>query len=453
MLDSDGVARLETYFNEIGAILGDVRRKASFAMYSMGLILDGERKSMEPIAARLAGNPKDTEHAHDHIQHLLADGKWSDRDVRRHAAQTGLSALTMHGPVHAWIVDDTGFLKQGRHSVGVQRQYTGSAGKTANCQIGVSLTIAAGKDHLPIDFELYVPESWTTDAERRAKAKIPDALEFRTKPALALAMIDRAIEDGVPKGTVLGDSAYGDSSSFRFALRIRGLEYAVGVKPGTKTWRIDSKLRRRGEPISIGQLARELDPRCYRRVTWNEGAGGLLHSRFARVRVVPFHDDGSDPAHREDVWLVVEWPTSEAEPTDYTFATMPRKISMKRLVRTFKERWRTERVYQDLKGELGLDHYEGRSYPGWNHHISSVLACNAFIQSERLRAFPPSARRARTTNANRGPTGAALRRLVHHGAAGHRPHHVAVDAAVPDVPPRQSVRSEVRATREGEARR
>lgn len=433
-LDSDGVARLESYFDKIGGILGDVRRRASFAMYCVGLMIDGERKSMEPIAARVAGSPKATEHAHDHIQHMLTDGKWSDRKVRRHAASTGLAALTERGPVHSWILDDTGFLKQGKHSVGVQRQYTGSAGKTTNCQIGVSLTIAAGKDHVPIDFELYLPESWTEDPERRTEAKIPDDIVFRTKPELALVMIDRAMADGVPKGTLLGDSAYGDSSAFRQEVRGRGLEYAVGVKPGTKVWRIDSKGRRRGEAVTIGQLARDLGPKRFRRVTWREGSGGLLHSRFARLRVVPFHDDGWDPAEREDVWLVIEWPTGEAEPTDYTFATMPRKTHMRTLVRTFKERWRTERVYQDLKGELGLDHYEGRSYPGWNHHLSCVLACNAFLQSERLRAFPPSPARTRHAKAHRRPTGAPLRGFLHHGSARSRPHHVAMASPLPDVP-------------------
>ena len=257
-LNIDGQRRLETYFEELGVLLGDVRRKASFAMYCMGLILDGDRKSMEPIAARLAGNPEDTERAHDHLQHLLTDGKWKDRDVRRHAAYTGVAALMEHDQVRSWILDDTGFLKQGIHSVGVQRQYTGSAGKTANCQVAVSLTIASATDHVPIDFELYLPECWANDPKRRLEAKIPDDIGFRTKPELALVVIDRALEDGIPEGVVLADSAYGDSSSFRYELRLRELDYAVGVNPLTKVWRCDSRGRRRGEPISIQKLAQQL---------------------------------------------------------------------------------------------------------------------------------------------------------------------------------------------------
>jgi SRSO17 transposase len=453
LLDDDGQQRLESYFDDIGKILGDVRRKASFSMYCMGLMLEGDRKSMEPIAARLSGTPDAAERAHDHIQHMLTDGKWSDRDVRRYAAGKGVTALIARGPVRSWILDDTGFLKQGSHSVGVQRQYTGSAGKTANCQVAVSLTIATATDHVPVDFEIYLPEPWANDPKRRAEAKIPEGIEFRTKLQLAMVIIDRAIEDGIPKGVVLEDSAYGNSSDFRYQLRSRGLDYAVGVKPNTKAWRIDSRGRRRGEPISIGDLARQLGPKAFRRSTWKEGTNRSMHSRFARLRVVPFHDDGVHPAEREDVWLVIEWPTGEAAPTDYTFATMPRKMPMQRLVRTFKERWRTERVYEDLKGELGLDHYEGRRYPGWNHHISCVLACNAFIQSERLRAFPPSASWTRRAPAHRRSTGAPLRRFLHHGTPRDRPHHVSMDATLSDLSFRSPDRAAVCPSRKSDSRR
>lgn len=445
LLNSDGVQRLEDYFAALGEVLGDVRRRASFAMYCMGLILDGERKSMEPIAARVCGDPDDTERAHDRIQNLVSDGKWSDRGVRRFAASVGLKALADRGPITTWIVDDTGFLKQGKHSVGVQRQYTGTAGKVTNCQVGVSLSVSTPTEHLPIDFELYLPETWTEDPKRRKKAKIPDSIPFRTKPQLALAMVDRALEDGVPKGIFLCDSGYGDSSEFRRELRARGLEYGCGVKPGTKVWRIDSKLRRRGEALTIGELARNLDPKRYRRVTWRDGTGARLHSRFAAFRVVPFHDDGWDPADREDVWLVIEWPNGEAAPTDYWFSTLDRKVSRKHLVRVLKERYRTERIYEDLKGELGLDHFEGRSYPGWNHHVSCVLACNAFIQSERLRDTPPSATRSDQARAHRRPSRAPLPRLVHHRAAGHRSRHVSLDASLPNVSPMQRAAASVRA--------
>lgn len=392
-LDSDGARRLEAYFAGIGDILNDARRKASFAGYAMGLLLDGDRKSVEPMAARLCPHPIDADRAHDRLLHFTTDGKWSDRDVRRYAMRYGLAALTAREPIQHWILDDTGFLKQGKHSVGVQRQYTGSAGKTTNCQVAASLTIATSSEHLPIDFELYLPTSWTDDPARRKETRIPDDIVFRTKSELALVMIDRAIAGGVPKGIVLGDSAYGDSSQFRDALCSRGLDYAVGVKGPTKVWRIDSNLRRRGDPISIRDLAVQFDPKRYRRTTWRDGSRRPLWSRFAVTRVVPFHDDGWDPAIRADVWLVMEWLPDDEEPTKFFFASLPRGTSRKRLVRVIKERYRTERMYQDLKGELGLDHYEGRSYPGWNHHVSCVLSCYAFVLDERTRRFPPSARR------------------------------------------------------------
>jgi SRSO17 transposase len=400
-LDSDGAQRLESYFAGIGALLNDARRKASFALYAMGLLLDGDRKSVEPMAARLCSTPDETERAHDRMLHFAADGKWSDRAVRRYAAHYGIAALTAREPIEHWILDDTGFLKQGKHSVGVQRQYTGSAGKTTNCQIGVSLSVATRSEHLPIDFELYLPESWTKDPERRREAKIPDDIVFRTKPMLALEMIDRALADGVSKGIVLADSAYGDGSDFRASLRDRGLDYAVGIKGATKVWRIDAKLRRRGEAVSVEELALQLDPKRYRRTTWRDGTRRPLWSRFAMLRVVPFHDDGYDPSIREDVWLLIEWPRDEDAPTKYFFATLPRNTTRKRLVRVVKERYRTERLYEDLKGELGLDHYEGRSYPGWNHHVSCVLGCYAFVLGERVRRFSPSPRRLRAARPHR----------------------------------------------------
>jgi SRSO17 transposase len=401
LLDPAGVQRLESYFDGVARVLGDVRRKASFATYAMGLLLEGERKSVEPIAARTFGDPVGTARAQDRVLNFLVDSTWSDVRVRQYATRYGLAALTSVSTIAHWIVDDTGFLKQGKHSVGVQRQYTGSAGKTTNCQIGVSLSIATPTDHLPIDFELYVPESWMNDPARRKEARIPEEAQFRTKLELALVMIDRALEFDVPKGVVLADSAYGDSSEFREALRGRGLDYAVGVRSATKVWRIDSLLRRRGEALSVHELALQLGPKKFRQCTWRDGTSDKLRSRFARLRVVPFHDDGWDPAHREDVWLLIEWEAGEKQPNKFVFATMPRRISMKRLVRTVKERYRTERAYEDLKGEFGLDHYEGRRYPGWNHHISCVLVCYAFILGERLRAFPPSAARTRQSRPHR----------------------------------------------------
>jgi SRSO17 transposase len=392
-LDAAGVERLESYFDKIGGVLGDERRRASFAMYAMGLFGEGDRKSVEPIAARACGDPQETERAHDRLLHFMTDSKWSDRDARRTAAQHALDAMTAREPVLAWVVDDTGMLKQGTHSVGVQRQYTGSAGKITNCQIGVSLSITTKTEHLPVDFELYLPKCWTKDPLRRAEARIPDEIEFRTKPKLALEMIRRAVYDELPPGVVLADSAFGDSSEFREQIRLLNLDYAVGVHSTTKVWRVDRFGRRRGEALSVKKLAYQLGRAKFRSVLWRDGTRGPLWSRFARLRVVVEHDDGWEPSKREHLWLLIEWPDNEKEPIHYTLSSLPHAVSTKRLVRIVKERYRTERVYEDLKGELGFDHYEGRRFPGWHHHISVVLCCFAFIVAERVRRFPPSRRR------------------------------------------------------------
>lgn len=390
-MDTAATRRLEDYFDAIGLVLNNKRRKASFAMYAMGILGDGDRKSAEPIAALACGDPALANAYHQRLLEFLAASKWSDHDVRRLAARYAIREMAAREPISAWILDDTGFLKQGSHSVGVQRQYTGSAGKITNCQIGVSLSIATKTEHLPIDFELYLPKSWVEDPLRRKQARIPEEVGFDTKPELALKMLRWAVEDDLPKGVVLADSAYGDSSDFRDAVRKLELDYAVGVHGPTKVWRIDTLKRRRGEPISLHDLALELGRPRFRRITWRQGTKQTLWSRFAFLRVVPAHDDGWDPAVREDVWLVIEWPDGEREPTKYFFATLPPSCRRKQLVRLIKERYRTERLYEDLKGELGLDHFEGRSFPAWHHHVSVVLSCYAFVVAERVRRFSPSA--------------------------------------------------------------
>jgi SRSO17 transposase len=392
-LDGAGIERLDGYFGDIGEVLSDERRRASFAMYAMGLFGDGDRKSVEPMAARACGDPGETERAHDRLLHFITDSKWSDRDVRHTAAQHATEAMAAREPILSWIVDDTGMLKQGTHSVGVQRQYTGSAGKVTNCQIAVSLSLATKTEHVPIDFDLYLPKSWTKDPVRRAEARIPDDLEFRTKPEIAIDLIRQAVADELPPGVVLADSAYGDSSDFREQIRLLNLDYAVGVHSTTKVWRVDRLGRRSGEPCSVKKLALKMGRKKFRSVLWRDGTRGQLWSRFARLRVVVEHDDGWDPAVREDLWLLVEWPDDAREPTHYTLSSLPRTWSAKQLVRIVKDRYRTERIYEDLKNELGFDHYEGRRFTGWHHHISVVLCCFAFIVAERVRRFPPSYRR------------------------------------------------------------
>jgi SRSO17 transposase len=382
---------LSSYLEGIGTLLRDKRQRASFAMYALGLLSDGERKSIEPIAARASGSADSTHAVHEKLIHFLGASPWADAPVRAHAARYAVDAMLARGPIRSWIVDDTGFLKQGKLSPGVQRQYTGSAGKTTNCQIGVSLVLATDTAHVAADFQLYIPESWANDRERCRRAYIPDDLEYAPKWCLALGMIERAVAQGLPHGVVLADCDYGNKTAFRDALDTMGLQYAVEVQSTTMVSSCVGTTGRLGDRMSVGELGAALQSKL-RTVTWRQGTKAVLRSRFARLRVVVDRDDGP---MRAPQWLLIEWPEGEPAPTKFVLSTMPKSTSCKQLVHRFKERWRIERSYEDLKGELGLDHYEGRSYIGWNHHVSVVLACYAFLVAEHARSFPPSARRTR----------------------------------------------------------
>lgn len=388
-LDAEPQRRLTDYFDTIGKILGHSSRRQSFAMYALGLLSEAERKSMEPISARATGTPHHADAAHQKVHHFVANSDWSDRDVRTAAATYALGAMQQVEPVVAWIIDDTGFLKQGHHSVGVQRQYTGSAGKTANCQIGVSLTVATRTMQLPIDFELFLPQSWIDDAERRRKAKIPQEMVFKSKLDLALEMIERAARANIGGKIILADSFYGHSGPFRDAVHLMGFDYGMAIYGTDQMWRLNIRDRRHGELQSAKQIALSLPSKKFRRCTWRDGTNAKLSSRFALCRIKVPRDPGFT-ARPE--WLLIEWPYGEREPTKFALTTLPRRMSKKQIVRLVKERYKTERVYQELKGELGLDHFEGRSFPGWHHHVSLVLCCYAFLMAERARAFPPSAR-------------------------------------------------------------
>jgi SRSO17 transposase len=282
-------------------------------------------------------------------------------------------------------------LKQGKHSVGVKRQYTGSAGKIANCQIGVSLTVSNGLEHLPIDFDLFLPEEWANDPARRREARIPVSVQFKTKVDLALEQIERAVANQVPGEIVLADAAYGRSAKFRDTVRLLGFDYAVGVDATTKVVALGPGGRSSDTPMTAAELARKLGKKAYRRVTWREGTGKRLASRFAFRRVRLANNDGIALDAHEPLWLVIEWPFGESEPSQFVVMTLPARMSKKQLVRRYKERYRTEQAYEEMKGELGLDHFEGRRFRGWHHHVSVVLCCYAFVVAERARSFFPSA--------------------------------------------------------------
>jgi SRSO17 transposase len=393
VLDAAAEKRLQHYINGVGDVLGHPQRKEAFALYTLGLLSDLERKSVEPIAALTCADPKRVDAAHQSLLHFVSTSDWDDHAVRRFAARYAIDEMSARAPITTWIIDDTGFLKQGNHSVGVKRQYTGSAGKITNCQIGVSLTVSNGLEHVPIDVELYLPQEWATDSGRRREAQIPDSVQFKTKVDLALDEIERAVANNTPGEIVLADAAYGRSSKFRDTVRILGFDYAVGVDSTTMVISLGPGGRWGTTPVTAVELARKLGKEAYRRITWREGTGKKLASRFALRRVRLANEDGIPLEEHEPLWLLLEWSFGESEPSPFAVTTLPAKMSKKQLVRRYKERDRTEQAYEEMKGELGLDHFEGRRFRGGHHHVSVVLCCYAFVVAERARSFFPSADR------------------------------------------------------------
>jgi SRSO17 transposase len=371
------------------------------------LLLPGERKSIEPMAARL--DPARVPSLHQALHHFVATSPWHDDAMLAAVRERVLPSLTRHGPITAWIIDDTGFPKKGTHSVGVARQYCGQLGKQENCQVAVSLSVANSLASLPIAFELYLPEDWASDPARRAKAGVPENLVFRTKPQIALTQIRHALTDGVAPGVILGDAGYGIDTDFRQALSELGLVYVMGVQsslgvwpPGCgplppkpwsgrgrppKLWRRDAA----HQPCTAKELALALPSYAWQTVSWRQGSAGALDGRLAAVRVRPSHRDyGRSEPHAEE-WLLIEWPQDKKEPSKYWLSTLPATTSLVDLVGTAKLRWRIERDYQELKQELGLDHFEGRGWRGFHHHATLCLAAYGFLVRERS-LFPPEVR-------------------------------------------------------------
>ncbi|BAV50422.1 DDE transposase [Mesorhizobium sp. 113-1-2] len=358
-------SRFAAYVETLASVLGHADRVAPLKAYCTGLLLPRERKSVEPMAARV--EPGRVQAAHQSLHHFVAKADWSDDAVLSRVREQVLPALERQGQIRAWIVDDTGFPKKGKHSVGVARQYCGQLGKQDNCQVAVSLSVATEQASLPIAYQLYLPESWANDPDRRAKTGVPENVVFRTKPEIALAQIRAALEAGVSRGVVLADAGYGNDTAFRTGLTKVGLTYVVGVQssirlwsPGTqplppKPWsgrgRPPSRVRRQAEhaPVSAKELAQALPEDAWHMVTWREGSKASLASRFAAVRVRPAHRDYWRSVPHAEEWFLIEWPDGEVEPTKYWLSTLPGKTRLADLVDQAKMRWRIERDYQELK--------------------------------------------------------------------------------------------------------
>jgi SRSO17 transposase len=395
MLDG-AEARFAGYVRELGRVIGHADRVGPLNDYCTGLMLPVERKSVEPLAAVTA--PSRVSAQHQSLMHFVSQSAWSDEAVLAKVRAMVLPSMQAHGPIAAWIIDDTAFRKKGHHSVGVARQYCGEIGKQDNCQVAVSLSLANAWASLPVAFQLYLPKAWAEDGDRRGKAKVPEQIGFATKPQIALQQIRWACEAGLPRGVVLMDAGYGVDARLRLGITGLGLTYVAGVQSDTLVFapghqpaaghRRPKSGRRQRHVVSIKQIALGLPAEAWEQIGWREGAAEALSGRFARLRVCSAHRHRT-PSKRAAEWLLVEWPDGEGEPTRYWLSTLPEDIDFDRLVELTKLRWRIERDYQDLKQEVGLDHFEGRSWRGFHHHATLCIAAYGFLISER-ETIPPS---------------------------------------------------------------
>jgi SRSO17 transposase len=394
---------LRAYFDSMVDGMGRTERRRAMELYLTGLLLDGERKSVEPMAARLVEKASEREAMRQRLQQCVSVAEWSDAEMRRRLAlklEAELPAL------EAFVVDDTGFPKKGTHSVGVARQYSGTLGRTDNCQVAVSLHVAGEKGSGCIGMQLYLPEEWARGRKRRTAAGVPKQVRFQRKWEIALAQLDEALAWGVRHHVLLADAGYGDCREFRDGVRARGLHYLVGVQGSHKVWppgstptrppkepgkngRPRTRYEAKGvEPWSIEELVLQVPREQFHTVTWREGSRGEQSSRFAAVRVhtAERHVHGAAPS--EEVWLLIEWPEDEKAPTKYYLSSLPADTALKKLVRLAKLRWRVERDYQELKSEVGLDHFEGRTWRGFHHHATLCMVAHGFLALRRALFSP-----------------------------------------------------------------
>jgi SRSO17 transposase len=396
--------RFDSYMEHLSEALGHVDRHAGLRGYCTGLMLPLSRKSVEPMAARV--DPMHASARHQALHHFVAKADWSDTQMLRRVCQWVMPKMDF-SQGGWWIIDDTGFPKKGRHSVGVTRQYCGVLGKQDNCQVAVSISLASNQGSLPVAWQLYLPEDWAADPERRAKAGVPEAIRFATKTQIALRQLRTLLDEGAPRYCVLADAGYGVDNAFRQSLSDMGLFYAVGVTSAVVVWppgvqplppkhysgvgRPPVVPRRTAtlQPMSVKALPMSLPPAAFQVITWREGTNTPLRERFAAVRVRHAGGNVGKARLRPEQWLLIEWPEKDQEPSKYFLSTLPEDITIDELVSVAHQRWRIERDYQDLKQDFGLGHYEGRGWRGFHHHAALSIAAYGFLMAERLIADKP----------------------------------------------------------------
>ena len=386
--------RLAGFVEVVAGRLPLRRQRENALLYVRGLVEHGGRKSLQPTLFRL----QETAARYESMQQFLADSPWGADVLVRACAERVAPEIG----VSAWVIDDTGIVKDGKHSPGVKRQYSGTLGKIGNCQITVSLHAVGERGTLPLGWSLYLPEEWCEDRERRRKAKVPEEVCFQTKPALAAELCEQAAAWEIPAAPVLGDCAYGDDSAFRTKLHARELEYVLAISAQTAVYGPETTFavpERRGmtgrprtvarpdrRPESVRALAARLPAKAWLTLPCRTTpTGEHVSSRFAFVRAVATHPVRNDNQPPRKEWLIIEWPENEEAPTDYWLSNLTEDEPNERLARLARLRWTIELDYRQLKGELGLDHYEGRSYLGFHHHCALVTCAHAFLTEERLR--------------------------------------------------------------------
>ena len=383
--------RLMTWLTPFKACFGHRAQAVSLGHYVSGLFSDSPRKSMQAMLARVTAPP-----SYQTVQHFITDAPWS--------APRMWQILRARLPERrgVLILDDTGFPKKGEHSVGVARQYSGTLGKIGNCQVAVTAALWTGGRAWLVGAALYLPEAWTTDAGRRQRTRIPDTVGFQTKGQLALTLLRQVRASGITVTAVLSDSGYGDATILRTALHRLKLPYGLGVSSTLTVFRSRPSLHRpragRGHrrplatlgetppPLTVKALAASLPAAAWHPITWRHGDNPARSAQCAAVRVTPAHDWQHGHLLPE-IWLLCERP-ADGPAEKYYFIHLPRRTALARLVTFVHQRWPIEQQYQQLKTELGLDHFEGRTFPGWHHHVVISAVAYAFLQQERMQRAP-----------------------------------------------------------------
>ncbi|MFJ8313486.1 MULTISPECIES: IS701 family transposase [unclassified Streptomyces] len=415
-------AKLALFVADVFASVPRKDQRAKGDCYLRGLMLDGRRKSIQAMAARLPdGNEQN-------LQQFVNQSTWDPMPVRRRIAERMTAVISPD----AWVVDDVSFPKDGRRSVGVAPQYCGALGKRANCQVAVSVHAVTASASSPLQWRLFLPKEWADDAERRTACRVPSGVGHREKWRLALDILDELAGWGLPPRVMLADAAYGTNAAFRGELTELGLGYVLSVRSGVTAHLFDAvpeapdrkgtngcwpQPRYRQAPLAVSVHAASLGYHGFTDITWREGTRGQMRSRFAALRVRPASNSVVRPLRSRasaeqgwwdgvlpDLWLLAEWPADAKEPTEYWFSNLPADTKLEDLVGWAKLRWRVEHDYRELKHGLGLDHFEGRSWPGWHHHVTLATAAQAFLTEQRLSPKAPTPVSPSTTSSTSSRT-------------------------------------------------